>query len=67
MWTPGGMELGIILVIVLIIFGPGKLPSVGKSLGNAISEFKTGVKGKKDEDESPNPNYNKETETTETK
>ena len=61
MWTPGGMELVVILVIVLVIFGPGKLPQVGRSLGNAISEFKHSVKKKgDDEDESPNANFNKE-------
>jgi sec-independent protein translocase protein TatA len=46
MWTPGIWELVVILVIVLVIFGPGKLSSVGKSLGGAISEFKESVKGK---------------------
>ena len=34
------MHLLIILVIVLIIFGPGKLPDLGNSLGKAIREFK---------------------------
>ena len=52
MWTPGGFELVIVLVIVLVIFGPGKLPQLGKQLGNAISEFKDGVK-KKDKEEEP--------------
>ena len=33
-------HLLIILVIVLIIFGPGKLPEVGSSMGNAIRGFK---------------------------
>lgn len=33
-------ELGIILVIALVIFGPGKLPEIGKSLGKGIAEFK---------------------------
>jgi sec-independent protein translocase protein TatA len=37
-------ELLIMLVIVLVIFGAGKLPQVGKSLGQAITEFKTSVK-----------------------
>jgi len=34
------MHLIIILVIVLIIFGPGKLPELGKGLGKSIREFK---------------------------
>ena len=33
-------ELIVILVIALVVFGPGKLPSVGKSIGEAIKEFK---------------------------
>ncbi len=33
-------ELVIVLVVVLIIFGPGKLPDIGKALGKGISEFK---------------------------
>ena len=36
----GMPELIIILVIALIIFGPRKLPELGKSLGNSINEFK---------------------------
>lgn len=33
-------ELGLILVIALVVFGPGKLPEVGKALGKGIQEFK---------------------------
>lgn len=33
-------ELVLILVIALIIFGPGKLPEAGKAIGKSISEFK---------------------------
>jgi len=33
----------IILIIALIIFGPGKLPQLGKSLGKTIKEFKSEV------------------------
>jgi sec-independent protein translocase protein TatA len=38
--TPGPLELVIILVIALIIIGPGKLPDVGASLGKSIREFR---------------------------
>jgi sec-independent protein translocase protein TatA len=38
------MEWGIILVIVLVIFGAGKLPQVGGNLGKAIRNFRSGVK-----------------------
>ncbi len=38
-------ELLIILVIVLIIFGPGRLTGAGAALGKAIREFRQGVQG----------------------
>ena len=40
----GPWELIIILVLVLIIFGAGKLPQVGKSLGQGLRNFKDGMK-----------------------
>lgn len=54
-----GWHLFILLIIVLIIFGPGKLPSVGKQLGSAISEFKTSIKG----EEKDKPATTEETDT----
>ena len=43
MFGIGMSELLIILVIILIIFGAGKLPQIGEGLGKAISGFKRGV------------------------
>ena len=37
----GPMELVLVLTIALIIFGPSKLPEIGKSIGRAINEFKS--------------------------
>lgn len=50
MWTPGLGELLIIFAIVLVLFGGGKLAGVGKSLGTAISEFKSAVTDDKKEE-----------------
>jgi sec-independent protein translocase protein TatA len=50
--TPGPMELIIILVVVLIVFGPKRLPDLGRSLGRGMREFKESVTGK-DNDELP--------------
>ncbi|KUG03634.1 twin-arginine translocation protein tata [hydrocarbon metagenome] len=36
----GPWEMGFILVVLLIIVGPGKLPKVGESMGKALSNFK---------------------------
>ena len=40
----GGWEIGVILVAILIIFGPKRLPEMGSSLGRAIREFKNAGK-----------------------
>ena len=50
------MHLIIILVIALIIFGPGKLPELGKGLGKSIREFKKAMSDTtKDIDVTPEP------------
>lgn len=46
----GPWELGIILVIVLVVFGAGKLPGIGNALGQAIKNFKKAVKGEEKEE-----------------
>lgn len=43
------MHLLVILVIVLLIFGPGKLPEIGKGLGASIRGFKKAMSGEDDE------------------
>ena len=45
----GPWELALILVIVLVIFGPGKLPKVGESLGKAMQSFKKAKEGDDDD------------------
>jgi len=44
MFGLGTSELIIILIIVLVIFGAGKLPQVGSALGKGIRNFKDGVR-----------------------
>ncbi|MFJ7669430.1 twin-arginine translocase TatA/TatE family subunit [Lysinibacillus sp. NPDC097195] len=43
----------IILVIVLIVFGPKKLPEIGGAVGKTFAEFKKSTKGLMDDDEEP--------------
>lgn len=38
-------HLAVILVVALLIFGPSKLPGLGKGLGEGIKGFKEGIKG----------------------
>jgi sec-independent protein translocase protein TatA len=49
--TPGPLEIVILLVIVLLIFGPKRLPDLGRSLGRGMREFKDSVTGKDSDDE----------------
>ena len=44
----GPTELIIILVIVLLIFGAGKMPQIGGAMGKAIREFRSTVSGKEE-------------------
>jgi sec-independent protein translocase protein TatA len=46
----GPLEIAVVLVIVLIIFGPKRLPELGKSMGHGIREFKNSISGDSDKD-----------------
>jgi sec-independent protein translocase protein TatA len=54
---PAGTELIVILIIVLILFGPKQLPKIGRALGGGIKEFKDGLKTgpESEEEEEPPP------------
>lgn len=41
----GPFELILILAVVLLVFGPGKLPEIGKAVGNSFREFKDATSG----------------------
>ncbi len=45
----GPMEIAIVLIIALVVFGPSKLPELGKSAGKGFREFKDSVTGSDDE------------------
>lgn len=48
MWRPGIVEILIVLAIVIILFGPGRISKISKELGSSISAFKEGLnEGKK--------------------
>ena len=44
----GPMELVLILALVVVIFGASRLPQLGKGLGEGISNFRDGLRGKDD-------------------
>jgi sec-independent protein translocase protein TatA len=51
MIRPGPLEIGLVLVIILIVFGVGKLPQVGAAFGKGIRAFKKGQSGDEEEAE----------------
>lgn len=51
----GPWEMGLVLAIILIIFGVGKLPQVGGSLGKGLRAFRKGQSGEEEEEEEEEP------------
>ncbi len=49
----GPWELAILLLVVLLVFGPKRLPEAGRSLGRGLREFKNSITGKDEEKEKP--------------
>jgi sec-independent protein translocase protein TatA len=48
---PGGAELIIILIVILLLFGSTRLPQLARGMGKSISEFKKGIaEGDKDDE-----------------
>jgi sec-independent protein translocase protein TatA len=49
----GPMEILVVLIIALVVFGPKRLPELGKSVGNGIREFRGSITGEHDAAETP--------------
>jgi sec-independent protein translocase protein TatA len=48
----GPLEIVVVLIVVLVIFGPKRLPELGRSMGRGMREFKDSITGK-DEEQKP--------------
>lgn len=59
----GPLQVVIILVIVLLLFGVGKLPQVGRGMGQAINEFKSAIGSKTDSPDSDDESADDNTDT----
>jgi len=55
----GGPEVALILIIILIVFGVGKLPQVGAAVGKGIRAFRKGQSGEEEEEVKPKPRTRK--------
>ncbi len=51
----GPLEIAIVLIIALLVFGPKRLPELGKSLGKGIREFKGSITGEDDDEDEKRP------------
>ena len=49
----GATEIIILLLVALLVFGPKRLPEMGRSLGKGMREFKDSISGKDPDDEQP--------------
>ncbi len=51
MTLPRGWELIVILIIIVLIFGPGRLSKIAGEIGQSIKEFRTGIQDSESENE----------------
>ncbi len=51
----GPWEIGLIVLVILIVFGVGKLPQVGGAVGRGLRAFRKGQSGEEDEEEEAPP------------
>jgi sec-independent protein translocase protein TatA len=62
----GPWEIALILIIILIVFGVGKLPQVGSAIGKGLRAFKKGQQGLDDEEEETEETKPEKTKTGKT-
>jgi sec-independent protein translocase protein TatA len=53
MFRNPGIDAIVVLIIVLLILGPKRLPGIGKGLGTGMREFKEGITGESKDDDKP--------------
>ncbi len=58
MRLPGGMEWVIVLLIVLLLFGPGRIGKIAGELGKGIKAFREGLQDKKEDEQPTDSNGN---------
>jgi sec-independent protein translocase protein TatA len=51
MWRPGLPEILIVLFIILLLFGPGRIANIARELGNSITAFRQGMNADKTEEQ----------------
>lgn len=51
--SPSPLQIGIVILIIILLFGASRLGSIGKGLGEGIRNFKKGVSGDLEEDKPP--------------
>ena len=60
----GGPEIAIVAVVLLLIFGAGRLPQIGKSLGRSLRAFKESVTGAEEDQDSEEESGGKKAKAT---
>ena len=63
----GPWEIGLIVIIILIVFGVGKLPQVGGAIGKGLRAFRKGQAGEEEEEEEPKRKKRATTKTASSK
>lgn len=58
----GAWEIGLILIIILIVFGVGKLPQVGGAIGKGVRAFRKAQSGEDEEEDKPGRKATKKVE-----